>query len=297
MTNFEVVESATLTLDPAEATGKRWRAVLIKPGWGAKAYYTEEALRVDGPKVFKAGTPIFIDHMNPEDKSFYQFGKVANLAGELATDAVWDSEEQALTAEVEIFEHEMARVKSIAKRVGLSVRALVTGSRGTMEGRSGQIATGLVGAKSVDLVVRAGAGGQLLEVLESDIDIETEEQQMSQEILDAIAKFSEDTNARFEAFDSKITQIEESLTAVVEAETATEAVTGETAAAAETAPVLTAETISELIAAEFAKIKPQLVQESAEHVGTEENANGEVEESATATVITTPRQWAVKGDK
>jgi len=289
MDNFDVVESATLTQAPEEVTGKRWNALLIKAGWGSKAYYTEEALRNDGPTVFKAGTPIFLDHQTPSDRELRPFGSVANLAGELVTDAVWDAEKGGLTAEVEIFEHEQARVRSLAKKVGLSVRATTRADRGTIEGRSGRIVTGLVGAKSVDLVVRAGAGGQLLDVLESEIDIEMEEQQMD-EVLEAIKKLSDDNNTRFEAFDKKFADIEESLAAaVVEPEVEVDA---EKAEAEE--PVDIAKTITEAIAAEMAKLK-LAVQESADVEGDEENVD-DVEESATDT-IKTPRHWAVKGDK
>ena len=279
MENFEVQEAATLSVD---ATGKRWSALLIKSGWGAKGYYTEEALKRDGPMVFKAGTPVFLDHQTPQEREAKPFGSVQHLAGELATDAVWNVEEGGLTAEVEIFEHQQPLVRSVAKRVGLSIRATTVGERGTAEGRSGRIFTGLVGAKSVDLVVRAGAGGQFLDVLESEIDNETEEQQMD-EVLKAIAALSEANETRFTALDSKITQVEESLAALPVAEVAE----------VETAVVETVdikETVAELVAAELTKIKE--TQESAEVEGTEENAD-DVEESA-VTEIKLPSRWAAK---
>ena len=281
-TDFDVTESATITLD---ATGKRWKALLIKSGWGSKGYYTEEALKRDGPVVFKAGTPVFLDHQTPEERELKPFGSVQNLAGELATDAVWDTEEGGLTAEVEIYEHQQPLVRSVAKRVGLSIRARTHGERGTVEGRSGRIFTGLVGARSVDLVVRAGAGGQFLDVLESEIDEETEEQQMD-EVLEAIGKLSK----QFETVDKRLTDIEESLTADAE----TTEVVEETV---EVAEALTAETISALIAAEIAKIPAAtvVVQETAELEGNEENAD-EVEESAVVE-IKLPSKWAAKEKK
>ena len=278
MTNFDVTESATLT---ESTTGKRWNALLIKSGWGSKGYYTEEALKRDGPTVFKAGTPVFLDHQSPEDRESRPFGSVQNLAGELATDAVWDAEEGGLVAEVEIFEHEQARVRALAKKVGLSVRMRTTADRGVMEGRNGRIVTGLIGARSVDLVVRAGAGGQFLDVLESDIDTEMEEQQMSQEILDAISKLSDDNEARFSAIDKKFTEIEESLTA--------EAETGTNAEAEVVEQVDITKTITDLITAEFAKFKLTEVAESAENEGNEEGTE-DMEESAIETHI--PKHWA-----
>ena len=285
MTNFEVTESATLSLD---ATGKRWRALLIKAGWGSKGYYTEEALKNDGPKVFKAGTPIFLDHQTPAERDLKPFGSVQNLAGELVTDAVWDVEEGGLVAEVEIFEHEQARVRALAKRVGLSVRATTIAERGTMEGRSGKIVTGLLGAKSVDLVVRAGAGGQLLDVLESDDNEEMDEQQMD-EVLAEIKKLSETQDAKFAAIDAKFTELEESLAAEVVEVGAVEAETEE-------APVDIEKTVAELVAAEVAKLRESVLEtsEEATNEGTEENAE-DVEESAVE--IKLPRHWEVKENK
>ena len=276
---FDVQEAATIAVDESVATGKRWNAVLIKAGWGSKAYYTEEALRRDGATVFPAGTPVFLDHQSPEERELKPFGSVTNLAGELATDAVWDEEQKGLTAEIEIFDHEQARVKAIAKRVGLSIRARTTAERGTMEGRSGRIVTGLVASRSVDLVVRAGAGGALLDVLESEVDIEMEEQ-MNEDILKAITGLSE----RFDKVDSRLTEIEESLSA--------EAVVVETVDEV----VVEQPDISALVAAEIAKLNltpAVVVQESAELEGTEENAD-DVEESATE--IKLPSFWAVKGN-
>lgn len=283
MTEFDVQEAATIAVDTADATGKRWNAVLIKAGWGSKAYYTEEALRRDGATVFPAGTPVFLDHQTPEERELKPFGSVTNLAGELATAAVWDEEQQGLTAEIEIFDHEQARVKSIAKRVGLSIRARTTAERGTMEGRSGRIVTGLVGSRSVDLVVRAGAGGQLLDVLESDIDTEMEESHMD-EVLKALAGLSE----RFDTVDKRLTDIEESLVAEPEAEVVVEA---------PEAAVIDTVDIAALIAAEVAKLQipAVVVQESADTEGTEENAD-DVEESASETTIKLPSFWAVKGN-
>lgn len=287
METIDIVESATLTLNAEDATGKRWRARIIKSGWGSKGFYTPEALSTDGPTVFKAGTPIFMDHPTPDEREIYQFGKVSNLVGELATDAVWNAEESALDADVEIYDHQVDLVKSVAKRVGLSVRATCRSERGTVEGRTGRIITGLVGAKSVDLVVRAGAGGQLLEVLESESEQEMEEQQMD-EVLKAIQALSENVDNRFATVDAKFSEIEESLAAVAEVE----AEEKPEVEAAESVDI--EKTVAELVAAEVAKLHQ--TQESAEHEGNEENAEL-LEESATNTELKLPKFWAVKGDK
>lgn len=282
---YDVIESATLTED---VKGKRWTAMLIKAGWGSKGYYSEDVLKRDGPTVFKAGTPIFLDHQTPEERELKPFGSVQNFAGELATDAVWDVEEGGLVAEVEFFEHQQPLVRSLAKKVGLSIRARTTAERGTMEGRNGRIITGLLNARSVDLVVRAGAGGQLLDVLESEVDTEMEEQQMSEEVLEAIKKLSESQNEKFEAIDRRFAEIEESLTTQEEPTVEEPEVTEEAAIDIE-------KTVAELVAAELAKQRVAVAEESAHDEGTEENVD-DVEESAVEE-IKLPRYWAAKENK
>lgn len=292
MNEFDVIESASLTLNSADATGKKWRTRIIKAGWGSKGYYPAEVLAKDGPVVFKAGTPIFMDHPTPEEREVYAFGKVGNLVGELATDAVWNAEESALECDVEIYDHRVDLVKAVAKKVGLSVRATTKWQRGEAEGRTGRIFTGLVGAKSVDLVVRAGAGGRFLDVLESESEEEMEEQ-MSQEILDAIKQLSDNVDARFADVEKKFADVEESLAAATAVVEPAEATADTEANAEEVKHDDLEKTIAELVAAEVAKIAP--VQESAEAdvEGNEEDAD--VEESATELKL--PKYWVVKGEK
>lgn len=290
MNEFDVIESASLTQDSADATGKKWRTQIIKAGWGSKGYYPSEVLEKDGPVVFKAGTPIFIDHPTPEEREVYAFGKVGNLVGELATDAVWNAEESALECDVEIYDHRVDLVKAVAKKVGLSIRATTKWQRGEAEGRMGRIITGLVGAKSVDLVVRAGAGGKFLDVLESESEEEMEEQ-MSQEILDAIKQLSDNVDARFHDVEKKFAEVEESLAAATAVVEPVEAPAETEANAEDDKQVDIEKTVAELVAAELAKIAP--VQESADTEGNEEDA--EVEESATELKL--PKYWVVKGEK
>lgn len=291
MEEFEVVESAAL-----EPVGKRWKARLVKAGWGAQMNYPAEVLQRDGAKVFKAGTPIFIDHLTPDDKEFYQFGKVQNFAGVLATDAVWDSEEQALFAEVEIFEHQQALVKSLAGHVGLSIRAQASFNRETVDGRTGRVANELLKARSVDLVVRAGAGGGLVEALESAIDTEINEG--TENIMDeaTAAKFQELTDSldsRFGALDTRISEVQESLLAELNAEE-------EVKEEVETAPsTLTAEEVAKMITDALADAAAAVKVETQESdiEGIVENES-DVEESARESKeLRLPAAWVVKESK
>jgi len=283
---FEVTESSALA-----PIGKRWKARLIKAGWGAQMYYPAEVLQRDGSTVFKAGTPIFLDHQTAEEKASKPFGSVQNFAGILATDAVWDAEEQSLFAEVEIFEHHQSAVKAMAEHVGLSIRAQTNFYRGTEAGRGGRIAESLLSARSVDLVVRAGAGGGLVEVLESaQIEIiEGTENMDETKILEAITALGEATNAR-------ITEVQESLLA--EINTKAEKVESEEVVVEEAvAPVTAISDEDRALMEAFiaAKGAPVESEETAAVEGIVED-EGDVEESAKSE-ITLPSAWVVKGNK
>jgi hypothetical protein len=305
---FETFESSALT-----PVGKRWKARLIKAGWGAQMYYPADVLERDGAKVFKAGTPIFLDHQTPEEKASKPFGSVQNFAGILATDAVWDSEEQALFAEVEVFEHQQSVVKSLADYVGLSIRATTKFDRGERDGRVGRITSELLKARSVDLVVRAGAGGELMEALESATENQVDEGINMDEVLAAIKQQTESFDAKFEAMDKRITEVAESLAAepVVEKTAEVE----ETALSVEDVKALAAsglteagidsvlakrkakadQTLADLIESEKAYIQESAVETPSEEEGIVENETHEAEESASD--IKLPSAWVVKENK
>lgn len=288
MPEFDVVESAALT-NSVDAEGKLYKAVLVKAGWGSKMYYGADVLSKEGPTVFKAGTPIFFDHQTQDEQQTRPLGSVKDFAGQLASDAYWDAEEQGLVAEVEIFEHERPRVKSLKDHVGLSIRARTTYERGSVDGRSGRIATGLVFARSVDLVRRAGAGGRLADVLESDTEIE-EEQQM-EEVLAEIAKLSSAMDEKFTSVDAKFAEIQESMTAE---DTTVEDATATTTEVVTPAQSFTLDDVRAVIAEALAdgRTSETTVTESAEAdaEGTVEDAD--VEESATE--LNLPTAWVVK---
>lgn len=281
---MEVTESAIFTPLAAtedSVTGKRWRAILIKSGWGSNGYYTEQALRNDGTRVFPKGTLVFLDHATPEERESRPFGSVDKIAGYLVTDAVWNAEESGLEAEVEFIQDVIPRVNALHDKVGLSIRASVKSELGNMDGKRGRIITELVGSRSVDLVVRAGAGGRLLEVLESETDTEMDEQ-MEKEILDAVADLKTALSGEIAGLGTRLSAVEESLAA--------EAEVVETAPSV--APAVSADEIRALFAEELAKLPQPVAESAAAAEGDEEDE--EVEESATKSdEVKLPKRWAV----
>lgn len=189
LTENELQELATMAQVGKEPTGRRWKAKLIAGDTlGSTAYYPAEVLMSQGPRIFKKGTPIFLDHQTPEERESKPFGSVTNFAGELAEDAYYDGD--GLYAEIEVFENHAPLIKALANKIGMSIRARVMTEPGERDGRIVPVAKEFLSARSVDFVVKAGAGGKLVQVLESaQLDESTgSEQEKENTVMDEATK-------------------------------------------------------------------------------------------------------------
>jgi hypothetical protein len=95
--------------------GDFWRAVLITPGKGSSAIYTEDVLRRDGATAFPAGTHSYVNHL--------QEGEVRSpekLWGVLAEDAYYENG-VGLVAKIKVMPHWADFVEAVAPHTGLSV--------------------------------------------------------------------------------------------------------------------------------------------------------------------------------
>lgn len=145
---------------------RRFRVRIIQGDvQGASAYYPAEVLRRDGPRVFRAGTKVYIDHPTVSEASDRPERSIRDLAGRLATDATYD--EDGLYAVVEVYPHWAPVIEAMADDIGMSIRAsgLVEASRDPRI--PGPIVTKLTEAQSVDFVTTPGAGGRIVELLEA----------------------------------------------------------------------------------------------------------------------------------
>lgn len=137
---------------------------LIAPGAGSTAYYPKEVLERDGPKVFKAGTHVYLNHPTKAEEAARPEGDVKNLAGVLSSSAVYHESHAkgpGLYARMKVFQDHAQTVEEKAPHVGMSIRASGVAESGkTREGRP--VLKELTSAESVDVVTRAGAGGMIL---------------------------------------------------------------------------------------------------------------------------------------
>lgn len=144
---------------------------LIQPGWGSCGYYPAEVLERDGPKIFKDGTKSFWNHQTVAEEAARPEGDLRDLASVLTEDAHYEKNGPAgegLYAKANVFEQFRAPVDSLAKHIGMSIRASGVAKEGKApDGKLGKIIEKLTHGLSVDYVTTPGAGGQILQLFEA----------------------------------------------------------------------------------------------------------------------------------
>ena len=143
---------------------------IIQPGWGSSGHYSKEVLQRDGPKVFKKGLHMYIDHPTPTEEAERPERSVNGLGGVLESDAYWQDDGPAgpgLYADAKVFAPFKERLDELAPHIGVSIRALGKASKGEAEGKKGNIIEAITAAKSVDFVTTPGAGGRVLQLFEA----------------------------------------------------------------------------------------------------------------------------------
>jgi hypothetical protein len=141
---------------------------LIAPGKGASAYYPAEVLERDGPKVFKAGTPMRIDHPTRAEEAARPEGSVRDWGAVLEADAQYIANHPdgpGLYGSIKAFSDYAQMIDEKGPYAGVSIRA--NGSAVMEAGRPVMkegvpVLASLISAEGVDMVTRAGAGGMFL---------------------------------------------------------------------------------------------------------------------------------------
>lgn len=164
----ETLESSPVALaDPPATNGavpERMRVEIINPGWGSSGYYSADVLR-EAAGRFRRGTHMYIDHPTRTEEGDRPERSIRDLAGTLATDAVW--ERGALRADAYVYPQYRQFLAEAAPDIGISIRGQGEGEQGEAEGRRGRIIKEITAVESIDYVTRAGRGGRIVELLES----------------------------------------------------------------------------------------------------------------------------------
>ena len=142
---------------------------IIGPGWGTTGYYSEEVLARDAG-IYKEGTKMYWNHPTPTEENERPERDLNHLAGVLISTGVWEengTEGPGIYSHAKIFENYQSSVDEMAEHIGISHIASGTASYGEAEGKTGKLVETLDGARCVDFVTTAGAGGEIIQMFES----------------------------------------------------------------------------------------------------------------------------------
>ena len=169
---IKLTESSAFTVDIPlkEAFKEGYKIKLISPGRGSTAFYTPEVLKqAANDKIFKAGTPMRIDHPTSAQEAERPEGSVKDWGAVLAKDAYWLDSGPAgdgLYSEVKPFSDHAATIDEKGPYAGVSICAYGDGLKeaGKPVMREGvPVLARFTAADGVDMVTRAGAGGMFLQ--------------------------------------------------------------------------------------------------------------------------------------
>lgn len=186
----------------------KYRIRIIVPGQGSSGIYTAENLAESAP-LFKAGTEMFIDHPTESEEWERPERSIRDYAGVFLEDATV-GKDGALYTICKVFSGVNDLIKDKWEHIGVSINAWCNEPIAE---------TGVVpvfaGVRSVDFVTAPGAGGAVIDLLESNRNNSiTKEAGMDKEIeskfSDLETKFATLIEALGSKLDSVVTSIQES---------------------------------------------------------------------------------------
>lgn len=173
----------------------KYRIRIIVPGQGSSGIYTAENLAESAP-LFKAGTEMFIDHPTETEEWERPERSIRDYAGVFLEDATV-GEDGALYTVCKVFSGMNELIKDKWEHIGVSINAWCADPIS-----ENGIVPPIAGVRSVDFVTTPGAGGTIIDLLESNRnDNYVKEAGMDKEIE---SKFDELKASFIEALSSKL---------------------------------------------------------------------------------------------
>lgn len=184
----------------------KYRIRIIVPGQGSSGIYTAENLAESAP-LFKAGTEMFIDHPTETEEWERPERSIRDYAGVFLEDATV-GEDGALYTVCKVFSGVNDLIKDKWEHIGVSINAWCNEPIAE---------TGVVpvfaGVRSVDFVTAPGAGGGIVDLLESKRNNNlTKEEGMDKEIESAFSGLRTEFASLIEALGSKLDSVVASIT-------------------------------------------------------------------------------------
>ena len=173
----------------------KYRIRIIVPGQGSSGIYTAENL-AESASLFKAGTEMFIDHPTETEEWERPERSIRDYAGVFLEDATV-GEDGALYTVCKVFSGVNELIKDKWEHIGVSINAWCADPIS-----ENGIVPPIAGVRSVDFVTTPGAGGAIIDLLESNRnDNYVKEESMDKEIE---SKFDELKASLIETLGSKL---------------------------------------------------------------------------------------------
>jgi len=145
---------------------------IIKPGWGSSGFYPADVLKEDGPTAWQAGTHMYLDHPTAQEAKDRPERSIKDLAAVTISDPVYQEngiKGPGLYAKATVMPQYKEAIRALAPHIGVSIRAAGAFKEGEADGRKGRVITKINPSprNSIDFVTKAGAGGQVIAIMES----------------------------------------------------------------------------------------------------------------------------------
>lgn len=171
---MKISESAnTSVLKPVKGT-RKWLVRLITEGQGSTGVYTKEALQGSFAEAFPVGTHMYIDHATEGEAFERPEGTLTKLAAVIAETPHWqDAPEPGMYATIEVVEQWAPFIEQVSDIIGVSIHCGATLVQDDDLVTAGEPMPPMIESfipspvNSVDFVTVPGAGGRLVEALES----------------------------------------------------------------------------------------------------------------------------------
>ena len=165
--------TSTSVLKPVKGT-RKWLVRLITEGRGSTGVYTKEALQGSFAEAFPVGTHMYIDHATEVETYERPEGTLTKLAAVIAETPHWqDAPEPGMYATIEVVEQWAPFIEQVSDIIGVSVHCGATLVQDDDLVTAGEPSPPVIESfipspvNSVDFVTVPGAGGRLVEALES----------------------------------------------------------------------------------------------------------------------------------
>lgn len=176
----------------------KYRIRIIVPGQGSSGIYTAENLAASAP-LFKAGTEMFIDHPTETEEWERPERSIRDYAGVFLKDATV-GEDGALYTVCKVFSGVNELIKDKWEHIGVSINAWCADPIS-----ENGIVPPIAGVRSVDFVTTPGAGGAIIDLLESNRnDNYVKEAGMDKEIESKFDELKGEIASVIEALGSKL---------------------------------------------------------------------------------------------